>query len=57
MVGLAERASVESAVLEIGEQFAAMHPELAEQAAVYMVETADGLSPLLPGEGQGEVEK
>lgn len=43
VVGLAERASAEAAVLEIGEKFAAMHPELAEQAAVYVVETADGL--------------
>jgi galactokinase len=43
VVGLAERAAAESAVSEIGERFAAMHPELAEQAAVYMVETADGL--------------
>ena len=56
VVGLAERTLAKEAVLEIGEKFAAMHPELAEQAAVYMVETADGLSPLLPGEGQGEVE-
>jgi hypothetical protein len=30
-------------VREIGEKFAAMHPELASQAAVYVVETADGL--------------
>ncbi len=56
VVGLAERTLAKEAVLEIGEKFAAMHPELAEQAAVYMVETADGLFPLLPGEGQGEVE-
>ena len=56
VVGLAERTSAKEAVLEIGEKFAAMHPELAEQAAVYIVETADGLSPLLPGEGQGQVE-
>jgi galactokinase len=43
VVGLAERTAAESAVLEIGEQFAAMHPELAEQAAVYVIETTDGL--------------
>jgi galactokinase/galacturonokinase len=43
VVGLVERRSSEEAVREIGEKFAAMHPELASQAAVYVVETADGL--------------
>jgi len=43
VVGLAARTSAEGAVQEIREKFAAMHPELAEQAAVYAVETAAGL--------------
>lgn len=43
VVGLADRASAETAVQEISERFAAMHPELAGQAAVYLVETAEGL--------------
>jgi galactokinase len=43
VVGLAERATAEAVVSEIREKFAAMHSELAEQAAVYVVETADGL--------------
>jgi galactokinase len=58
VVGLADRASAGAAMQEIKEKFAAMHPELAQQAAVYAVETADGLriSPLsLVEEGQGDV--
>jgi galactokinase/galacturonokinase len=43
VVGLAERASAEAAVQEMREKFAAMHPELAKQAAFFVVETADGL--------------
>ena len=43
VVGLVKRTSAEAAMQEIGEKFAAMHPELAKQAAVYLVETADGL--------------
>lgn len=43
VVGLAERALAEAVLIGIGEQFAAMHPGLAEQAAVYVVEPAAGL--------------
>lgn len=60
VVGLAERASAESAVQEISEKYAAMHSELAQQAAVYVVETAEGLQlsapvPLGDDKGQGVV--
>jgi galactokinase/galacturonokinase len=56
VVGLAERDSANVAVQEINEKFAAMHPELAQQAAVYVVETAEGLhlSPLPVGKSQGQ---
>jgi len=43
VVGLAQRSAADAAAQEISEKFAGMHPELAEQAAVYVVETADGL--------------
>ena len=48
VVGLAERNSAEAVVQEISEKFSAMHSELAEQAAVYVVEPAKGLHTLLP---------
>ena len=43
VVGLAEPTSAEAVVQEISEKFSAMHSELAEQAAVYIVEPAEGL--------------
>lgn len=43
VVGLANRTEAEMAVQEIGRKFASMHPELAEQAAVTLIEPADGL--------------
>jgi galactokinase len=43
VVGLAKRTSAEAVVQEISEKFSAMHSELAEQAAVYVVEPAEGI--------------
>jgi len=43
VVGLARRAEADPAVQEISRKFACIHPELAEQAAVTVIEPADGL--------------
>jgi len=43
VVGLAKRTSADVVLQEISEKYSAMHPELAEQAAGYVVEPADGL--------------
>jgi galactokinase len=43
VVGLTRREAGDAAVQQIKEKFASMHPELAGQAAIYIVETSDGL--------------
>jgi galactokinase len=51
VVALAQRDLAENACTEIAGKFSAIHPELASK--VFVVETGDGLSPRLSGEGLG----
>jgi galactokinase len=51
VVALAQRDLAENACAEIAGKFSAIHPELSSK--VFVVETGDGLSPRLSGEGQG----
>jgi galactokinase len=51
VVTLAKRDLAEIACKEIAEKFSAIHPELPSK--VFVVETGDGISPLLSGEGSG----